>query len=114
MKISTQQRRLKRVRASLKRGSRLRLSVHLSNRYISAQIIDDKKGRTVVAAAERDLGKNEGKATKSQRAKLLGELLATRAAKHKVKEVIFDRGGSRYHGRIREFAESARGKGLQF
>ena len=114
MKISTKQRRLKRVRASVKRGSRMRLSVHLSNRYISAQIIDDNKGRTIVSASERELGKSTSKVTKSQRAKLLGELLATKAAKHKVKEVIFDRGAKRFHGRIREFAESARKIGLQF
>lgn len=114
MKITTYQRRLKKVRASLKRGSRMRLSVHLSNRYISAQIIDDNKGTTITSAAERELGKSTTKVTKSQRAKLLGELLATKAAKHKVKEVIFDRGARRYHGRIREFAKSARQKGLQF
>jgi len=112
--LTTYERRVARVRKAQKRRSRARLSVFRSNRYVSAQIIDDKKGHTIAAVSELELGKSDTKLTKTQRAKLVGELIANKARKKKVHEVIFDRGGSRYHGRIRQLAEGAREKGLKF
>lgn len=92
----------------------MRLSVHRSNRFISAQIIDDQKGTTIVSVSEQELANDEEKSTKTKRARLIGELLAAKAIRHKVKEVLFDRGNARYHGRIKEFAAGAREKGLKF
>lgn len=92
---------------------RLRLSVFRSNRWIYAQIIDDEKGQTLVAAAERELGK-ETKGTKTERAGLVGELLAKKALKKGIKKVYFDRGRFKYHGRLKALAEGARKGGLAF
>lgn len=83
------------------RASRARLSVFRSNKYVYAQVIDDKKGVTLAAA--------HGK-TPSE----VGEQVAKRATKAGVKEVVFDRGFYRYHGRIKQLAESARKGGLAF
>ena len=106
-------RRRRRVRARI-RGSaqRPRLSVFRSNRGVSAQLIDDDAGNTLVAVAWmepdlRDLGPME-------QAKRAGELLATRAKESGIDSCVFDRGGYRYHGRIRALAETAREGGLKF
>ncbi len=89
-----------------------RLAVYKSLRHISAQIIDDTEGRTLAAASslEKDLkaaGSVEG-------AKLVGKALAERAKKAGIKEVVFDRGGSRYAGRVASLADAAREGGLEF
>lgn len=104
-----------------KRGiTRPRLSVKKSNKYVYAQIIDDKKGITLAFAStlEKPLLekiKTTGKSTKSIMAcKLLGEEIAKRAIEKGVMEVVFDRGGSVYHGRIKAVADAAREKGLKF
>lgn len=91
---------------------RPRLSVFRSNKYIFAQIIDDVKGKTIVGISEKSLEK-EGKPKKG-RAKELGIALAKMAIGKKVKEVAFDRGTYKYHGRIKEVAEGAREGGLNF
>jgi large subunit ribosomal protein L18 len=95
---------------------RPRLNVFRSLSHIYAQIIDDVNGRTVAAASSLadDLkGKGEGM-SKSDRARLVGEAIAARAGEEGIKEVIFDRGGYRYHGRVRALAEAAREGGLKF
>jgi large subunit ribosomal protein L18 len=106
-------RRRRRVRAKV-RGSaeRPRLSVFRSNRGIGAQLIDDLQGHTVAAVnwTEGDL-KSLGRMDQAKRA---GELLAERAKSAGVETVIFDRGGYRYHGRVKALAEGAREKGLSF
>jgi large subunit ribosomal protein L18 len=106
-------RRRRRVRARI-RGSaeRPRLSVYRSNRGIFAQLIDDDAGKTVAAVnwTESDL---RGLGSMEQ-AKKAGELLAKRAADAGVKTCVFDRGGYRFHGRVRELAEGAREGGLKF
>lgn len=98
---------------------RPRLSVFRSDRYIYAQIINDRQGRTLVAASEFDLksnGKlsNAKKHSKKERARLVGKLLAQRALKTGIKKVVFDRNGYKYHGRVKALAEGAREGGLIF
>lgn len=91
---------------------RLRLSVFRSNKYIYAQIIDDQKQHTLVSASERDIGKTSG--SKTERAKLVGKILAEKAKKLKIKNVFFERGQFRYQGRVKALAEGAREEGLEF
>lgn len=93
---------------------RLRLSVFRSNRHIYAQIIDDAKGKTLVAFSDKNLLKKRGTETKTQAAVLVGEALAKKARAKKISEVVFDRGGYKYHGRIKALAEGARKEGLKF
>lgn len=114
VRISKSTRRKLRVREKLRYiAKRLRLVVFRSGRYIYGQIIDDKKGATLVSVSENQLS-GEKKMTKSQKAKLLGEIMAEEALKTKIKEVTFDRGKYQYHGRIKAFAEGARTGGLKF
>lgn len=87
-----------------------RLSVFRSSQHIYAQIIDDARSKTLVA--ESDIKEKNG--TKKERAKSVGENIAKRALKLKIKKVIFDRGGFKYHGRIAALAEGARKGGLEF
>jgi large subunit ribosomal protein L18 len=105
--------RRRRVRAKI-RGSaeRPRISVFRSNRGLSAQLIDDDAGRTLAAVnwTEADLRALTG----MDGAKRAGELLAERARANGVESVVFDRGGYRYHGRVKAFADGAREGGLAF
>lgn len=112
------ERRAERNRFQIKRKShgRLRLSVHRSGRHMSVQIIDDTKGVTLVAAStlEADLRKSIKTGADKSAAKKIGEVIAERAIKAGIKEVVFDRGGYLYHGRVKELAEAAREAGLSF
>lgn len=92
---------------------RLRLVVFRSTRYTSAQIIDDEKGQTKACASEKDLPKKE-KLTKTEKAKLIGEILAQKALKLGIKKIKFDRRFYQYHGRVKALAEGARKGGLDF
>ena len=106
-------RRRRRVRAKVHgTAERPRLSVFRSNRGIGAQLIDDVAGHTLAAVnwTESDL-KSLGSMEQAKRA---GELLADRAREAGVESVIFDRGGYRYHGRVKALADGAREKGLKF
>jgi large subunit ribosomal protein L18 len=106
-------RRRRRVRAKV-RGSaeRPRLSVYRSNRGVFAQLVDDDSGRTVVGVSwTEDELRKLGPLEQSKRA---GELLAERARSAGVDACVFDRGGYRYHGRVRALAEGAREGGLKF
>lgn len=111
------QRRQRRVRAKVK-GTPLRprLNVFRSARHVFAQIIDDAKGHTLVAASTLDASvRAQAKALKKQdEAKAVGKLLAQRAIEKGLKQVVFDRGGYQYHGRIKALAEGAREGGLEF
>jgi large subunit ribosomal protein L18 len=106
-------RRRRRVRAKISgTAERPRLSVFRSNRGVFAQLIDDEDGRTIAAVnwiepELRKLGPME-------QAKRVGELIAERAQQAGVSSCVFDRGGYRYHGRVRALAESAREGGLEF
>ena len=111
-------RRAARVRRQLKKvaGDRPRLSVHRSSKHIYAQIIDDAKGHTLAAASTIDGDLKGGLKTgaDSAAAAAVGKLIAERAVKAGVKEVIFDRGAYIYHGRVKALAEAAREGGLSF
>ena len=104
-----------RIRAGLfGTAEKPRLNVFRSNANISAQIIDDENGVTLVSATtlEKELNiKNGGNV---EAAKLIGAEIAKRAKKAKIEEVVFDRGGYLYHGRVKALAEAARENGLEF
>ncbi len=89
-----------------------RLSVFRSNSHIYGQIIDDKKRSTIVSASDLEI--KNSKLNKTQRAMKVGELLATKAKAVKILKVVFDRGGNRYHGRVKALAEGSRKGGLVF
>ena len=112
------QRRAARVRRQLKKvaGDRPRLSVHRSSKHIYAQIIDDAKGHTLAAASTIDADLKPGLKTgaDSAAAAAVGKLIAERAVKAGVKEVVFDRGAYIYHGRVKALADAAREGGLSF
>lgn len=112
------QRRAARVRRQLKKvsGDRLRLSVYRSSKNIHAQLIDDSKGHTVAAAStlEKELKGSLKTGADVAAAAAVGKLLAERALKAGVKEVVFDRGPYIYHGRVKALAEAAREAGLSF
>jgi large subunit ribosomal protein L18 len=112
------ERRTVRVRRSIRRaaGSRARLSVFRSSKHIYAQIIDDEKGETLAAASsiEKDTRASLKTGANVDAAKAVGKLVAERALGKGIKDVIFDRGGYRYHGRIKALAEAAREGGLKF
>ena len=93
---------------------RLRLAVFRSNKYVYAQIIDDQKGKTVVAASEADLPKTAAKQTKTERATEVGKVLAEKARGLKINRVVFDRRKYKFHGRVKALAEAARAGGLKF
>ena len=96
---------------------RPRLSVYRSEKHIYAQIIDDTKGETLVAAStvEKELrDKLNQKTWNVQAAKEVGKIIAERATAKGITEIVFDRGGYKYHGRIKALADSARESGLKF
>jgi large subunit ribosomal protein L18 len=106
--------RHKRVRAKISgTESRPRLCVYRSLNNISAQIIDDVKGITLVSASslEKDFG---GRGSNKEAARKVGSIIAERAVAKGITEVVFDRGGYVYHGRVLELAEGAREGGLKF
>src|ERR687896_794611 len=104
-------RRHRRVRKKvLGTAERPRLAVYRSNRHIYAQLIDDFAGATLASASTLANGDGDPKA----RAKSVGSELATKAKKAGIQNVVFDRGGFRYHGRVQAVAEGAREGGLEF
>jgi large subunit ribosomal protein L18 len=111
-------RRTAKVRRNIRRaaGGRARLSVFRSSKHIYAQVIDDIKGETLASASSLEKTMREGKKTGANidAAKAVGKLLAERAAAKGVKEVVFDRGGYMYHGRVAALANAAREGGLSF
>ena len=115
-KLTTAQRRANRVRRQLKKvaNGRPRLSVYRSAQNIYAQIIDDSAGHTVAAAStlEKDFKGEKGGDVAA--AAQVGKLVAERATKAGIKDVIFDRGAYLYHGRVKALAEAAREGGLKF
>lgn len=93
---------------------RLRLSVFRSAKHIYGQIIDDEKRETLVSVGDLgDLG-DLSNLNKTEKAKKIGQLLAEKALKKNIKEIVFDRGNFRYHGRVKALAEGAREGGLKF
>lgn len=95
-------------------AQRPRLSVFRSNSDIYVQLIDDASGVTLAAASSRDKDIKAQKGTKSEKSKLVGAALATKATALGVTACVFDRGGYLYHGRVKSVADGAREAGLQF
>ncbi len=97
-------------------ADRPRISVFRSLSEIYAQVIDDTSGKTLASASsvDKELREKIGKLKKSEQAKEVGKALAQRAQSKGIKQVVFDRGGYRYHGRVKALAEAAREAGLQF
>jgi len=107
--------RHERVRAKVHGTSAVpRLNVFRSNSNIFAQIIDDEAGVTIVSASSLDKDLKLENGSNIEAATKVGEAIAEKAKKAKIKEVVFDRGGYLYHGRVKALAEAARNKGLEF
>jgi large subunit ribosomal protein L18 len=109
-------RRLYRVRNKVRASGRPRLTVFRSNKHIYAQIIDDREGRTIVSASTVEPSQRGGDVNGNTRqaAAAIGKLVAERALERGIKEVAFDRGAYRYHGRVQALADAAREAGLDF
>ena len=111
-------RRSRRVRHTLKRAAngRARLSVYRSSKHIYAQVIDDDRGVTVASASSIEKTSREGLKTGASvdAAKAVGKLIAERAKEKGIKDVVFDRGGYLFHGRVKALADAARESGLNF
>lgn len=106
-------RRKNRVRADVSgTPERPRLSVFVSNRHLVAQVIDDTTHKTLAHAST--VGQKAAKGSMTEKATWLGEEIAKRAGKVKVKRVVYDRGGRLYHGRVKALADAARAGGLEF
>ena len=117
-KFTTTDKRKARVRRQLRKVNQTapRLSVHRSSKHIYAQIIDDVKGHTLAAASSIEKDVKGGLKTGADKAaaKAVGKLVAERAVKAGVTDVVFDRGAYLYHGRVQALAEGAREAGLKF
>ena len=116
VKINNKIKRKFRNRKKLKsvNQNRFRISVSKSLKNLSAQIIDDKEKKTLVAASSNEKEIKIKKAKKMDKSVLIGEILAKRAKEKKIDRVYFDRGEYKYHGRIKNFAETLRKNGLKF
>lgn len=117
-KTARRVRRKKHVRKTVSGSEqRPRLTVFRSNRNMYAQIIDDVAGQTLVCAStqEKDVAQKLGGAAGNRAAaQIVGETVANKAVEKGIKQVVFDRNGYAYHGRVRELAEAARKAGLEF
>lgn len=112
--LAAKTKRALRTRSKLKTNLVLpRLTVFRSNRHIWAQIIDDRRGKTLVSSSSKSI-KQTAKLTKTQQAQIVGEKIAKLALKSNIKKIRFDRGPYRYHGRIKALAQAARDNGLKF
>ncbi len=111
------QRRHRRVRAKISgTAERPRLTIFKSNQHTWVQLIDDVAGRTILAVSDlelKDAKKNSKEKTEEKMSEKIGELIAQKAVALKITEVVFDRGGRKYHGFIKTVAESARQGGLK-
>ena len=116
-KLQTRKRHRRLRRFLIGSDSRPRLSVFRSNNHIYAQVIDDSAQKTLCSASTVDKElkeKSEKLSANCSSSSIVGELLAKRALKKGIKQVIFDRGGNLYHGRIKALADAAREAGLKF
>jgi len=127
LKQEKKYRRHRRIRAKVfGTKERPRLCVFRSNKHIYAQLIDDKKGNTLLTASDLELKVSKEKSpastktsTNKQKVKIaiareVGKLIAKKALKKNIKKIVFDRGGYKYHGRVKALAEGAREEGLEF
>jgi large subunit ribosomal protein L18 len=119
MNAKTKTARRQRIRFSIRKNisgttAKPRLSVFRSNTDIYVQIIDDTKGATIASASSKDKDIKAQSGNKSDKSKLVGAAIARKASELGVKEVVFDRGGYLYHGRVKSLADGAREGGLKF
>lgn len=118
IKRKRRKRRHKRIRAKISGNRKIpRLCVFRSNRHIYAQLINDERGKTLLAVSDLELEKNRKIAKSSGKVAVafeVGKLIGEKALKKKIKRVVFDRGGYKYHGRVKALAEGARESGLKF
>jgi large subunit ribosomal protein L18 len=104
-----------RIRKIVKGTSdRPRMCIFRSNKQIYVQLIDDNEGRTILCASSRDKGILDQQVNKTEKSVLVGKLVAERALEQNITNVVFDRNGYLYHGRIKALAEAAREGGLKF
>ncbi len=121
MKVTKNQKRIRRhnrVRAKVQGTAQMpRLCVFRSNQHITAQIVDDQKGKTIIQANDvqkMNLKEAKERTGKTAKAFLVGKIIAQKAQEKKISKVVFDRGGYQYHGRVKALAEGARDGGLIF
>jgi large subunit ribosomal protein L18 len=113
-KMTRRQKIQRRIRKKITGTSnRPRMSVYRSNAQIYVQLIDDVTSKTILSASSREDGINDKKLTKSEKASLVGQLIAKKAIEAGIKTVSFDRSGYLYHGRIKALADGARGEKLE-
>jgi len=114
-KFESRLKRKKRVRSKVFGTiERPRLSVYRSNKFIYAQLVDDGKKKTLLSASDLELKSKKEAGTKTQKAYLVGEMISKKAKLKKITKIVFDRGGYRYHGRVKALADGARKGGLDF
>ncbi|HUS85628.1 MAG TPA: 50S ribosomal protein L18 [Bacteroidales bacterium] len=115
--LKTERRRRIRYRIRKKiegTAERPRLAVFRSNKQIYIQVVDDKKGVTLVSASSKEKTVLEVKCKKVEKAALVGKLIAEKCKEKGIASVVFDRGGYKYHGRVKSLADAAREGGLKF
>jgi len=107
-------RRHRKIRAKIKGTSkRPRVSVFKSNRHIFTQFIDDTEGKTILSSKIISSKKSKIKGSKTERASVIGEMLAEKAKELGIKEAVFDRGGFKFHGRVKAIAEGLKKGGIK-
>ncbi|MDT8400178.1 MAG: 50S ribosomal protein L18 [Bacteroidales bacterium] len=116
----TKTERRKRIKLRIRKkiygtSERPRVSVFRSNKQIYAQVIDDESGKTLLSASsrEKDIA-SAAKGNKTDQAAMVGKLLANKCKEAGIENIVFDRGGYKYHGRVKSLAEAARESGLKF
>lgn len=114
LSLFEKRRRRNRTALRARAGNRPRLSVHRSGKHIYAQVIDDAEGRTVAAASTLDKGAKGTSGANIEAATSVGKRVAEAAKAAGVTQVVFDRGGFLYHGRVKALADAAREAGLEF
>ncbi|MGV4415179.1 50S ribosomal protein L18 [Chryseobacterium sp. T1] len=113
-KVEKRNRIKRRVRGKISGSASLpRLSVYKSNKEIYAQLVDDKEGKTLVSASSREKGV-DAKGTKTEISAAVGKAIAAKAIAAGIENIVFDRNGFVYHGRIKALADGAREAGLKF
>lgn len=117
--MATKSERRQKIRFGIRKkvsgtGQKPRLSVFRSNSDIYVQLIDDNDGKTLAAASSKDKDIAAQKTTKVEKSKLVGQAIARKASELGLKDVVFDRGGNLYHGRVKAVADGAREGGLNF
>ena len=95
-----------------KTNTRPRIAVYRSNKFIYAQVIDDDIAKTLSSVSEKELPKGDAKKTKQNKANELGIIMARKLVKLKIKKVLFDRNGYKFHGRVKSFAEGVKEGGI--